>query len=392
MKTEIAQNYYTNVSLDKSLKILQECSKKPFEKATPIPSVVNHSIEFYNHEQAKIFNKEWICIGRCDEIPSTGDFLTHEIAGTPILVVRQESGEIMGFVNACAHRFTCIVNEKSGHAFAFTCPNHAWTYGIDGQLKHAPFMDLKSDFNTKKNNLESLHTEIWEGFLYITLSKNPSKKVSESLESFRNNIVGQYDMNKYQTVIRETMSWDTNWKNLIENFTESYHVPIAHPKTFAGHKKQIKDYECGEDSDYYCYHFAPQELENGPGAAHPKNTKLKGKWRRTMVDFCVFPSHLVTLMPDYLWWVSVMPQGVDGFKATWGLAVPPEILNDIAKEDYDEWLKQKIDYMNTANEEDKTLVEALYYGSKSRRLPQGTLHPIEKNLWQFTRYLSTITG
>ncbi|MEC7596333.1 MAG: Rieske 2Fe-2S domain-containing protein, partial [Pseudomonadota bacterium] len=138
MKTEIAQNAYTNVSLDQSLKILKECSKKPFEKATPIPSVVNHSIEFYNHEQAKIFNKEWICIGRCDEIPTTGDFLTHEIAGTPILAVRQESGEIMGFVNACAHRFTCIVNEKSGHAFAFTCPNHAWTYGIDGKLNHAP--------------------------------------------------------------------------------------------------------------------------------------------------------------------------------------------------------------------------------------------------------------
>jgi phenylpropionate dioxygenase-like ring-hydroxylating dioxygenase large terminal subunit len=199
-------------------------------------------------------------------------------------------------------------------------------------------------------------------------------------------------MNNYQTVIRETMSWDTNWKNLIENFTESYHVPMAHPKTFAGHKKQIKDYECGEDSDHYCYHFAPQELESGPGAAHPKNIKLKGEWRRTMVDFCVFPNHLVTLMPDYLWWVSVMPQGVDGFKATWGVAVPPEILNDIAKEDYDEWLKKKIHYMDTANEEDRNLVEGLFYGSQSSRLPQGTLHPIEKNLWQFTRYLSKITG
>ena len=113
----------------------------------------------------------------------------------------------------------------------------------------------------------------------------------------------------YKTVIRERMSWNANWKNIIENFTESYHVPIAHPKTFASHKKQIKDYECGEDSDDYCYHFAPQESDKGSGAAHPLNTNLKGKWRRTMVDFCIFPNHLVTLMPDYLWWVSVMPKG-----------------------------------------------------------------------------------
>jgi phenylpropionate dioxygenase-like ring-hydroxylating dioxygenase large terminal subunit len=392
MKVEIALNTYTNVSLDKTLKILNECSKKPFEKATPIPSVVNHSIEFYSHEQAKIFNIEWICIGRCDEIPLTGDFLTHEIAGTPVLVVRQESGEIKGFVNACAHRFTCLTKEKSGHAFAFTCPNHAWTYGIDGQLSHAPFMDLKSDFNPNQYHLEPLHTEAWEGFIYITLSKEPNKKISESLENFRSKIVGRYDMSSYQTVIRETMSWDTNWKNLIENFTESYHVPIAHPKTFAGHKKQIKDYECGEDSEHYCYHFAPQEAENGSGAAHPNNKKLKGKWRCTMVDFCVFPNHLVTLMPDYLWWVSVMPQGINKFKATWGVAVPPEIISDIPKGGYDAWLDEMIKYMDTANEEDRTLVEGLYVGSQSNRLPVGALHPIEKNLWQFIKYLSRVTS
>ena len=83
-------------------------------------------------------------------------------------------------------------------------------------------------------------------------------------------------MSGYKTVIRESMGWNANWKNLIENFTESYHVPIAHQKTFANHKKQVKDYECGEDSDHYCYHFAPQESGSGSGAAHPNNTKLHG--------------------------------------------------------------------------------------------------------------------
>ena len=392
MKTEIDLNTYTNVALDRVLKSLNEASQTPFEKAIPIPSAVNHSIKFYNFEQDKIFNQEWICIGRCDEIPAPGDYLTHEIAGTPVLAVRQESGEIIGFVNACAHRFTCLVKDRSGHAFAFTCPNHAWTYGIDGQLNHAPFMDSKPGFDPKQNNLEALHTESWEGFLYITLSKKPSKSITKSLENFRENIVGQYDMSSYQTVIRESMSWNANWKNLIENFTESYHVPIAHQKTFANHKKQIKDYECGEDSDHYCYHLAPQESDSGSGAAHPNNTKLKGGWRRTMVDFCVFPNHLVTLMPDYLWWVSVMPSGVGQFKATWGVAVPPEILDEIPKKDYDNWLHEMVNYMSNANEEDRSLVEGLFRGSASHRLPRGAFHPIEKNLWQFMRYLSKKTG
>ena len=391
MKIEPVLNTYTYKSLNESLGSLQECSSQSFEESSPIPPSINHSIHFYNHEQDRIFNQEWICIGRCDEIPLTGDFLTHEIAGTPVLIVRQDSGEIMSFVNACAHRFTCLSKEKSGHAFAFSCPNHAWTYGIDGQLKHAPFMDMKSNFIMSDHNLERLHTEIWEGFIYVSLSKKPRKGIAKSLDSLKKNIVGRYDMASYKTVIRESMCWNANWKNLVENFTESYHVPIAHPKTFAGHEKQIKDYECGEDSDHYCYHFAPQELEEGSGAAHPLNINLKGKWRRTMVDFCVFPNHLVTLMPDYLWWVSVMPESVGGFKATWGVAVPQEILNDIAEEDYERWVKEKKDYIDTANEEDRALVERLFQGSQSVRVPQGTYHPIEKNLWQFTKYLSKIT-
>jgi len=392
MNSNIYLNYHSNTSLDSVVKKLNISAQKPFEMATPIPAAANHSIEFYNHELVNIFNQEWVCIGRDDEIPSTGDYLTHEIAGTPVMVVRQSNKKIAGFINACAHRFTCLVPKLSGNAFVFTCPNHAWTYDLDGTLKHAPFMDMKPGFNLDQYRLQALHTEIWEGFIYITLSKNPQKKIASSLNSLRKNIVGQYDMGSYQTVIRECMTWDANWKNLIENFTESYHVPIAHQKTFANHKKPIEDYICGEDNDHYCYHYAPQESETGPGAAHPENTKLKGKWRRTMVDFCVFPNHLVTLMPDYLWYVSVMPSGIGQFKATWGVAVPPEILADISAEDYDGWLSQMASYINTANDEDRALVEGLYRGSASYKLPQGTLHPIERNLWQFIKYLSQISS
>jgi choline monooxygenase len=385
-------NKHSSEPVERVVSMLNISAQTPFEKSTPIPSAANHSIEFYNHEQYKIFNQEWICIGRSDEIPSTGDYLTHEIAGTPVLVVRQVSNAIYGFVNACAHRFTCLAPKLSGNAFAFTCPNHAWTYDLDGALKHAPFMDMKSNFNLDHYRLKELHTEVWEGFIYITLSKKPSKKVAPSLENLRKNIVGQYDMGSYRTVMRESMTWDANWKNLIENFTESYHVPIAHKNTFANHKKQIKDYKCGEDSDHYCYHYAPQEFESGPGSAHPTNTKLKGKWRKTMVDFCVFPNHLITLMPDYLWYISVMPIGIGQFRATWGLAVPPEILADIPKENYESWLSQMSSYINIANEEDRPLVEGLYRGSASAVLPYGTFHPIERNLWQFIKYLSQISS
>ena len=390
METNILLNSHSNASLASVLAKLQAAAAQPFSQAYPMPATVNHSKEFYNHEYNAVFMREWICVGRTDEIAATGDYLTHDIAGVPVLVVRQGTGKISGFVNACAHRFMCLVPKVVGNARAFTCRYHAWTYDLDGALKRAPYMEMKKDFDVGQHRLRTLHTETWEGFIYVTIEKNPSTSVATALEGLREKIVGRYDMGSYKTVMRESMVWNANWKNLIENFIESYHVPIAHQKTFAKHKKPLEDYICGEDDDHYCYHYAPQKAESGAGAAHPKNTKLKGEWRRMMVDFCVFPNHLVTLMPDYLWYISVQPISIGQFQATWGFAVPPEILADITPKNYDAWLAQMVGYMEIANDEDKVLVEGLYRGTASPLLPKGTFHPIERNLWQFIRYLARI--
>ncbi len=392
MEPNSDQDGIANAELRKMLAALHAAGEQPFDRANPIPAIVNHSAEFFEHERKAVFAAEWICLGRTDEIADAGDFLTGEIAGVPVLVVRNAEGGIGGFVNACAHRFACLVPDATGNTKRFTCRYHAWTYDLKGDLIRAPHMEMKAGFVRSAHGLRALCTEIWEGFVYICLAPAPSETVAQALAPLRDNVVGRYDMAAYRTVLRETMVWNANWKNLIENFTESYHVPIAHKKTFAKHKKPLDDYVCGEDSDHYAWHRAPQAADSGAGAAHPDNTRLTGEWRRMMIDFCVFPCHLVTLMPDYLWWISVQPIAVDQFQATWGVAVPPEVLSDIAPEDFERWRADLLAYMNIANDEDKVLVEALHRGSASTILPAGTYHPIERNLWQFTRYLARVCG
>ena len=386
----MSRNPHTNISLDSVLQALQTSAATPFEAATPLPVEVNHSLEFLDCERQAVFEKEWICVGREDEISDPGNFLTHEIAGVAVLVVRQEDGRIRAFVNACAHRFACLVPDVKGSAKRFTCRYHAWTYAISGELVRAPYMEMQAEFDPTGHRLRSLQVATWEGFLYVTLAQQPATLPEEVLAPLKDQVVGRYEMACYRTVLRESMVWQANWKNLIENFTESYHVPSAHGKTFAQHNKPLQDYVCGEDSDYYCYHYAAQQSETGLGAAHPENRRLEGEWRRMMVDFCVFPNHLVTLMPDYLWYISVQPLGVDRMQATWGFAVPPEVLDDVADEDFEQWRDDFRAYLQVANEEDRTLVEALHQGSASPFLPTGAYHPIERNLWQFGNYLSRV--
>ena len=385
-------NAHVPLPIEDLLEKLRAAASQPFESANPIPAQLNHSPEFFEREKQKIFAAEWICIGREDEIPNHGDYLTHEVAGVPVFAVRQKDGEVAAFINACAHRFACLLPDEKGSAKRFTCRYHGWTYDNSGALVAAPHMKMKDGFDLSEHKLRAIEFEIWEGFLYVTLAEKPSTRLADVLAPIKDNVVGRFDMACYKTVLRETMVWKANWKNLIENFTESYHVPIAHGKTFAQHDKPLEDYIVSEDSDYYGYHRAVQEADAGLGAAHPENKRLEGEWRRMMVDFCVFPCHLVTLLPDYLWYITVQPHGIDHMKATWAVAVPPEVLQDAKAGDYDKWLAGFKTFIDTANGEDKTLVEALHAGSRSPHLPQGTYHPIEKNLWQFNRYLARVCG
>ena len=87
-------NSNSNASLSSVLQKLQYTANTPFEESNPIPEEVNHSIEFYKHERNRVFASEWICIGRVDEIPNTGDYLTYDIAGVPVFVMRQPTKEI----------------------------------------------------------------------------------------------------------------------------------------------------------------------------------------------------------------------------------------------------------------------------------------------------------
>ncbi len=383
---------HSDTELNGILDALQSAASTTFDRARPIPAAVNHAASFLAHERHSVFEREWICVGRRDELASPGDFLTHDIAGVSVLVVCDEDSTRRAFVNACAHRFACLVEAERGSKNRFTCPYHAWTYDTRGKLLRAPYMEMKQGFDPDLHQLRPLQLAEWEGFVYVTLAETPHKQPAEALEPLRRGVVGRYDMSCYRTVLREKMRWRANWKNLVENFIESYHVPMAHGKTFAQHGKPLADYTCGEDSLHYCYHRAPQASDTGLGAAHPENPRLENEWRRMMVDFCVFPNHLVTLMPDYLWYISVQPRGCGEFDATWGLAVPPEVLADVPADEYDAWLHDFRNYMEIANNEDRTIVEALYRGSAAPRLPQGTYHPIERNLWQFTCYLAAACG
>ncbi len=119
-------------------------------------------------EKSELFGREWICVGRADEIPEPGDYLTYDILDEPVVAIRGEDGAIRALSNVCRHRAMPILSGK-GRARRMVCPYHAWTYDSSGQLIGAPQMPTRADFDKRGCRLPEFRCETWQGFVFVTL-------------------------------------------------------------------------------------------------------------------------------------------------------------------------------------------------------------------------------
>ena len=127
------------------IKELQDNVALPFTKARAMPKSVYTSDEFLNYEIENVFKKDWFCAGRSDSLKNAGDYFTLELAGQPIMVLRDNEKKIRAQSNVCRHRMSTLL-EGSGNTKSIVCPYHAWTYGLNGALRGAPAMTQNKDF------------------------------------------------------------------------------------------------------------------------------------------------------------------------------------------------------------------------------------------------------
>ena len=149
------------------------------EAAISLPPDAYALNEGFQLEISRIFESEWVAVGRVEEVAEPGDYFTTELAGEPIIVVRGDDLKVRALSNVCRHKWTEVAS-GAGNARAFICPYHAWTYARDGQLVGAQFMDRTEGFRVEDCRLPALPCEIWGGFIFVNLAKDVAP-VSERL-------------------------------------------------------------------------------------------------------------------------------------------------------------------------------------------------------------------
>jgi Rieske 2Fe-2S family protein len=121
-------------------------TRKTLSQARHLPAHFYTSPEIYEREKERIFQKEWLCMGRVEELDQPGDYLTFRVAGEPVVVCKDADGKLRAFSNVCRHRGTQVAFGESdcGTPFgkgcdrAFSCPYHGWIYDLQGKLINAP--------------------------------------------------------------------------------------------------------------------------------------------------------------------------------------------------------------------------------------------------------------
>jgi phenylpropionate dioxygenase-like ring-hydroxylating dioxygenase large terminal subunit len=185
---------------------------------------------FFEKEISEIFLKSWIYLGHLSEFKNNNDFKTISFKGRE-LVVQNFNGKLRCFLNVCSHRHSKIQIEKEGNR-AFFCPYHGWAYnskGIPGGIPKKPL------FNYSKNDLDCLKLKSFDiaycgDFIFASMDnctttlENYIGEYYSKLEKISKSIDIKIDVNRFST--------NTNWKIIVENTLEAYHVNLIHENTF----------------------------------------------------------------------------------------------------------------------------------------------------------------
>jgi anthranilate 1,2-dioxygenase large subunit/terephthalate 1,2-dioxygenase oxygenase component alpha subunit len=207
----------------------------PDDGVTRVPYFVYEDAELYQLEQERVFRGPvWNYLGLEIEIPSPGDYITNYVGDTPVIVVRDEAGEINALVNRCAHKGSMVCYQPSGNVGALTCPYHNWVYGLDGQLKSVAFRHgvrgeggMPADFDLAAHGLIPLKVATIRGMIFGSFAAE-----AMPLETFLGaRLVAHVERTldrPYRILGRCSQTMHCNWKLYAENSRDTYHPSLLH--------------------------------------------------------------------------------------------------------------------------------------------------------------------
>jgi Rieske 2Fe-2S family protein len=203
--------------------------RRPLTEASHAPGMLYASPEIYRLEVERLFMRDWLFVGRTEELPNPGDYLTLRIAGEPIVIARADDGALHAFYNMCVHRGVEVA-EGCGNARALKCPYHGWTYDLTGRLTGAPYMRDAAGFDPSRERLRPLRLDTWRHNVFVSFDPTACP-LAEHVAEFEKDFAFLRP-EECRLGNRIVLDLACNWKFVHENLMDFYHVGVLHARTF----------------------------------------------------------------------------------------------------------------------------------------------------------------
>jgi phenylpropionate dioxygenase-like ring-hydroxylating dioxygenase large terminal subunit len=274
----------------------------PLAEASTIPGAWYTDPRVAELERRTVFSRSWQLAGRSDQVAEPGQYVTAEVGGEPVVVVRGNDGALRGFFNVCRHHAAAVISKSEGKAENLRCPYHGWTYNLEGALVLAPEFGGVANFDRGANGLVPIQSVEWQGRVFVRLDPD-----GPSLEGF----LGKSLIERLEHLNLEQLRWfarrrytlNCNWKVFVDNYLDGgYHVPHIH-----GNLNSVLDYtnytiETGERT---C-------LQSSPIAADKGDEKTAAvRAGKGAYYYWIYPNLMINIYDGVMDTNLVIPRGVD---------------------------------------------------------------------------------
>ena len=269
--------------------------------------------EVLRFEDERLFSRTWQLAGHVAQLPQPGTYLTASAGTQPVLVVRDDEGELRAFRNVCRHRGSRLLSGAGECKKAIRCRYHGWTYRMDGELIGVPEGRQIPGLDKSSLGLFPARVEVLSGLVFVNLDIH-AMPLAEQVAGLPARLA-PYGFERLRPLVEKETSQPANWKIVVENYLEGYHVPIAHPGLM-----RLVDYKRYDVElfDNWVWFDAPLRdkpsgnflertyqrlVEPMPGLG-PEHTRV---WNYILI----YPNTAIDLYPDQIGIWQILPGGTD---------------------------------------------------------------------------------
>ncbi|MDH3668055.1 MAG: aromatic ring-hydroxylating dioxygenase subunit alpha [Paracoccaceae bacterium] len=367
-ETEIARQVRAILGEDGLVQIT-----RPIEEPGGLPNAAYWSADWLALEQARLFRRNWVFACAAAEL-TPGGVKPIEVGGTPVIAVRDTEGTIRAFHNHCRHRGTMLVQEECV-AKTLTCPYHAWAYRLDGKLRsrphfHGPGKVERFDDGAPGLDLAPVRCEVWNGCVFVDIS-GAAPALDDWLAPMLRR-TSAFDFAQIRWIGKRAYRIKANWKLVLENYMEGYHVFAAHPRLVEHAPMHVR--WSGEWLEHVFYNdYVAPGLSEGRGDGLPHYPGLSDEDARRGMWFAVMPNFLAEVYADQFVVMSIHPTAPDETEEELHFFVVGDEAAEAER--YAKGREDLIAMWHDLNLEDVQLLERLQQGRRSIGFQGSVMSP-----------------